>query len=37
MMNVPLTSPEFMDDVPQHIAIVMDGNGRWAQKKELID
>ncbi|WP_034550264.1 isoprenyl transferase [Carnobacterium funditum] len=24
-----------MDEVPSHIAIIMDGNGRWAQKKFL--
>lgn len=25
--------PEFSDEKPQHIAIVMDGNGRWAEKQ----
>lgn len=24
-----------MGDIPQHIAIIMDGNGRWAKKKHL--
>lgn len=27
--------PEFVGDVPQHIAIVMDGNGRWANQRGL--
>ena len=22
-------------DVPNHVAIIMDGNGRWAQKRHL--
>jgi len=26
---------EFGDDVPQHVGIIMDGNGRWAQKKGM--
>ncbi|MCK4420439.1 di-trans,poly-cis-decaprenylcistransferase [candidate division WOR-3 bacterium] len=25
-----------MDDVPNHIAIIMDGNGRWAEKRGLL-
>ncbi|PLX74588.1 MAG: isoprenyl transferase [Desulfuromonas sp.] len=24
-----------MDHIPQHLAIIMDGNGRWAQKRHL--
>ena len=24
-----------MDRIPNHIAIIMDGNGRWAQKRHL--
>ena len=24
-----------MNSIPQHIAIIMDGNGRWAQKRHM--
>jgi undecaprenyl diphosphate synthase len=24
-----------MDNLPKHIAIIMDGNGRWAEKRGL--
>ncbi|EDS76164.1 di-trans,poly-cis-decaprenylcistransferase, partial [Clostridium botulinum C str. Eklund] len=24
-----------MDKIPEHIAIIMDGNGRWAKKRKL--
>ena len=24
-----------MSNLPEHIAIIMDGNGRWAQKRKL--
>lgn len=24
-----------MDDIPTHVAIIMDGNGRWAKKRDL--
>ena len=39
-MNVPSTRreslPESGDrDVPQHVAVIMDGNGRWAQSRGL--
>ncbi len=30
--RVPLLQPEF---VPRHVALVMDGNGRWAQERGL--
>lgn len=33
-MSAP-ASPELPDSIPQHIAIVMDGNGRWAQSRGL--
>lgn len=23
-------------EIPEHIAIIMDGNGRWAKKKRLL-
>ena len=26
-----------MQKVPEHIAIIMDGNGRWATKKAYLD
>lgn len=29
------TPPKFDGDVPEHVAIVMDGNGRWANKRGL--
>lgn len=29
------TVPKQRADIPQHIAIIMDGNGRWAQKRGL--
>jgi len=28
-------APEFAGEVPQHVAIVMDGNGRWANQRGL--
>jgi len=28
-------SPHSKDNVPAHVAIIMDGNGRWAEKKRL--
>ena len=24
-----------VNDVPEHIAVIMDGNGRWARKRHL--
>ena len=31
-----MTNTEEKDDkIPTHIAIIMDGNGRWAQEKGL--
>ena len=24
------------DEMPKHVAIIMDGNGRWAQQQDLI-
>ena len=31
----PLPASLERDDVPRHVAIVMDGNGRWAQRQGL--
>jgi len=30
-----MTQPSSLSYLPQHIAIVMDGNGRWAKKRLL--
>ncbi len=30
-----LVAPEPILNVPQHVAIIMDGNGRWAAKRGL--
>lgn len=30
-----MENPEIQNNIPQHIAIIMDGNGRWAQKRGL--
>ena len=32
-MSIP--KPPKVSDVPHHVAIVMDGNGRWAKKRGL--
>lgn len=34
-MPVPGDVPNPAGDVPRHVAIVMDGNGRWAQQRHL--
>src|SRR5688572_1910402 len=33
--NAPLTDPTEPFDVPRHVAIIMDGNGRWAAARGL--
>ena len=36
--NLPISSTILipkLEELPLHIAIIMDGNGRWAQKKKL--
>lgn len=34
-MKTTVTDPQFNQKFPKHIAIIMDGNGRWAAKKGL--
>ena len=34
-MNMDLKELIIKDKVPRHIAIIMDGNGRWAQRRGL--
>lgn len=34
--NPQLSAPEHNSDMPKHVAIIMDGNGRWAQQKGKI-
>lgn len=29
------SSPELFNGIPQHVSIIMDGNGRWASKRRL--
>lgn len=33
--NKASEQPSELDNVPQHVAIIMDGNGRWAKKRGL--
>jgi undecaprenyl diphosphate synthase len=35
MTPVPHLSAEARDNLPQHVAIIMDGNGRWARQRHL--
>jgi undecaprenyl diphosphate synthase len=35
MSEAPLTAPMSPFDVPRHVAIIMDGNGRWAAARGL--
>ena len=32
---MPATAPDQLTLVPQHVAIIMDGNGRWARERGL--
>src|SRR5918993_2746521 len=33
--DVPLTAPQMPYEAPRHVAIIMDGNGRWAAARGL--
>jgi undecaprenyl diphosphate synthase len=35
MSTTPHLSPEAKAQLPQHVAIIMDGNGRWAKQRHL--
>ena len=35
MSSAPQLNPEAKDSLPQHVAIIMDGNGRWARQRHL--
>src|SRR5271170_8251112 len=35
MTNSPHLSPEALASLPRHVAIIMDGNGRWAKQRHL--
>ena len=35
MPEVPLTAPQTPYEAPRHVAIIMDGNGRWAAARGL--
>ena len=34
-MSIPLYAPIDLDRLPRHVAIIMDGNGRWAKQHKL--
>ncbi len=34
-MNVPLYAPIDLDRLPRHVAVIMDGNGRWAKQHKV--
>jgi len=34
-MRIPENNPDIKPNLPRHIAVVMDGNGRWAMKRGL--
>ena len=34
-IKIPDYLKPYLDQVPKHIAIIMDGNGRWAKKRHL--
>ena len=34
-MSIPLYAPIDLERLPKHVAIIMDGNGRWAQQHKL--
>ena len=34
-MSIPLYAPIDLDRLPKHVAIIMDGNGRWAKQHKL--
>tara|TARA_Y100001934_G_scaffold250123_2_gene312163 strand:- start:4022 stop:4756 length:735 start_codon:yes stop_codon:yes gene_type:complete len=35
MSSTPQLSAECRDNLPTHVAVIMDGNGRWAKKRKL--
>src|SRR5246127_2876335 len=35
MSATPTLSPEAKANLPQHVAVIMDGNGRWAKQRHL--
>src|SRR6202795_1198017 len=35
MSSAPHLSPEAKANLPQHVAVIMDGNGRWARQRHL--
>ncbi|MEM9399411.1 MAG: isoprenyl transferase [Verrucomicrobiota bacterium] len=35
MSDLPKQEPPQLDKTPRHVAIIMDGNGRWAQEQNL--